>query len=150
MTKAPMLAYLLLALCVAASAAFCADIYAGIAGRAVDGPRARTAAQFVTMKARQAGTLDDIEAREGRAVFTEHGDGEVFLDELYWYDGWLMELYAPENAAIYGSRDEAGDKVVECDGAVFDMDGRMLSYEIEIGGMAVNGLATQRGGTGSR
>ncbi len=87
----------------------------------------RTCAQYVTVKVRQADgpTAVDVEAfGEGDALVFPDGD---YMTRVYYYDGYLMELYSEKDAAL---GPEAGEKVMEAGGLSISLEDGMLSIII--------------------
>ena len=64
----------------------------------------RTAVQYLTTRVRQADTAGGISVRDfmglDALVLGEIFEGEVYETKLYCHDGWLMELYAAEDAEL--------------------------------------------------
>lgn len=77
----------------------------------------RTAMSFVSKQIRQNDRSDGIEISEVEGqvalVLREEQDGEVFCKYIYYYDGYLYELYAKE---AFEPVLAAGQALIEIDG----------------------------------
>lgn len=147
MERLPSFTYLILVLCMAGAVLSSAKAYQGIADRFREGTDIRSAAQFAATKVRQSDFPGGITCSNGSLVCHEYLDsGEEFLDELYYSDGWLMELYQESDAVFYGSDRDAGDRTIACENASFTADGRFILYDIRLHGREVSGSVYVRGG----
>lgn len=144
----PMLAALALGLCAVLAVAFGAGAYSGIVSRQSAGSGIRTADQFAAMKLRQASEWGGITIEDGAAVCTEWlSDGSVYEDILYGHEGWLMELYMPAGGETWGIDGDAGDRVLESGGVLFeDLGGGLYLYDMDVGGRRVRGAVDVRSG----
>lgn len=89
----------------------------------------RTAAQYVTMRVRQAEAVTVDTFGEGDAlVIAEKLDGETYLTRVYCCDGYLRELYCAEDAALL-PRD--GEKILPADSLKLSLTGDLLTVQID-------------------
>lgn len=146
--KAPLLAYLVLVICTILAVAGGANIYGRIAERSLSGSEIRTASQFVAMKIRQSDRYEGLGCADGRFYGYEYAGSETFVDSVYYYDGWLMELYQTEDAIMEGGMDDAGDKILPCGSASFEFDDGVVSSGLSVAGRDIRCAVRVRGGAG--
>lgn len=147
MGRLPSITYLILVLCMAGAVLFSARAYQDIANRFREGTDVRSAAQFAATKVRQSDFPGGITCADGTLTCHEYLDsGEEFLDELYYADGWLMELYRESDAVFYGSDRDAGDRTIPCADASFTQNGRFVLYDMLLSGRNISGAIYVRGG----
>ncbi|NBJ93046.1 DUF4860 domain-containing protein [Parablautia muri] len=87
----------------------------------------RTCAQYVAVKVRQVQDAHAIEIEdfgEGDALVFPDGN---YVTRVYYYDGYLMELYSEKNSAL---GPQAGEKVMEAGGLSFSLEDGMLFITI--------------------
>lgn len=106
-----------------------AKVYRQLINRGETGFNQRTAAQYVTMRVRQAESVSvaDFEGCEA-LVIPEMVDGEVYLTQVYCYDGYLCELFCAENAALSPGD---GEKILPADTLEAAIEGELLTVEID-------------------
>ena len=89
----------------------------------------RTAAQYLTMRVRQAETVAvaDFDGCEA-LVFCEQIDGERYLTRVYCCDGYLRELFCAENAALLP---ENGEKILPAEELRCALTEQLLTVQID-------------------
>ena len=117
------------ALCVLLVLLSGAKVYRGLVQRGEEGFAARTAARYVTMRVRQAETVEtgDFEGCDALIIPEEVG-GTTYLTRLYVYDGCIRELYCAENAAL---SPVDGEKVLAADGLRFELEDGLLTVYLD-------------------
>ena len=87
----------------------------------------RTPVQYIATRVRQGDTLDGVavESFEGSTALALRQDG--YVTRIYWYDGYLMELYTGEDAAL---SPEDGEKVVAAGGLALSLEDDLLTVEV--------------------
>lgn len=110
-----------------------AKVYRQLVSSGEESFNRRTAAQYVTTRVRQAESVAvaDFEGCEA-LVISETIDGEVYLTQVYCYDGYLRELFCAENAAL-SPRD--GEKILPADTLEVTLSGELLT--VRIGGQTL-------------
>lgn len=77
----------------------------------------RTAASYITEKVRQNDSSCDIQVTtlsdENALAFSTTENGNNYTTYIYYYDGWLRELFVSESAVF---SPDAGQKIVEISG----------------------------------
>lgn len=88
----------------------------------------RMSVRYVTTRVRQAEAVS-VEDFEGCSalVIPETVDGEVYNTLVYWYDGYICEMYCEEGAKLYP---EDGEKVIETEEMRFCVEGDLLTAEV--------------------
>ena len=88
----------------------------------------RMSVRYVTTRVRQAESVS-VEDFEGCStlVIPETVDGEVYNTLVYWYDGYICEMYCEEGAKLYP---EDGEKVIETEEMRFCVEGDLLTAEV--------------------
>lgn len=105
-----------------------ADVYQRLAAEGQDRYRSRTATQYVTTRIRQAEAVltEDFSGVEA-LVFPETVDGKRYLTRVYCHDGYLKELFTPEEGSFLP---EDGEKLLELDALTFSFAGNCLSVHL--------------------
>ena len=87
----------------------------------------RMSVRYITTRVHQAETVS-IEDFEGctALVIPEEVDGEVYNTLVYWYDGYIHELFCVEGA---GLEPEDGEKVMETEEMLLSADGSLLTAQ---------------------
>lgn len=103
-----------------------ADAYRRLTERDRTAYDRRTCIQYVATRVRQAdcaGGIDVVDFDGTRALALDGGDGEYYT-RVYYYDGYLMELYTS-----YGSEMEPrdGERVMAAGGLDFSREGSLLT-----------------------
>lgn len=122
--------------------------------------RRRTCAQYIATRVRQADYLGGIRVEpfgEGEALFLRENDG--YATRVYWYDGYLMELYAAGDAEL---SPQDGEKVMELSGLSLSLEDGLLTAELDHAGgisqtlrlclrsgSSTEAVQSEQGGTGS-
>ena len=92
----------------------------------------RTCVQYVATRVRQADHAAGVEvAPFGETQALVLGEKSGFITRVYWYDGWLMELYSAPDAAL---SPENGTKLLPADGMEFTLEDGLLTAKITSGG----------------
>lgn len=108
-----------------------AEIYRKIVDRQDETYTQRTAAQYITTRVRQADTADGltVEAFGDTAalVLREEIDGDIYLTRIYWYNGYLCELFSEETGDFLP---EDGENVFSCAPIEFTYQSPVLSVRI--------------------
>ena len=89
----------------------------------------RTAVQYVAARVRQADAAGAVSVEsfgDTQALALDQGDGLV--TRLYWYDGYLMELYTFENA---GLAPQDGEKILPLEGLELSLEDGLLTAELQ-------------------
>lgn len=88
----------------------------------------RMSVRYVTTRVRQAESVS-VEDFEGCSalVIPETVDGEVYNTLVYWYDGYICEMYCEEGAKLYP---EDGEKVIETEEMRFCVEGDLLTARV--------------------
>ena len=117
------------ALCVLLVLLAGAKVYRGLVARGEESFASRTAARYVTMRVRQAESVEiaDFEGCEA-LVIPEKIDGNTYLTRLYVYDGYLRELYSAENAALSPAD---GEKILAADSLELTLEGSLLTVCVD-------------------
>lgn len=122
-----LLVFVLFALCLLLVLLTGAGIYRGLVRRGEETFAARTVVQYVATRVRQARTVTvaDFEGCEA-LVFPEIIDGETYLTRVYCYEGWLMELFSADTAAL---SPEDGEKLLEAEALQVSLEEDLLTVE---------------------
>lgn len=93
---------------------------------------ARTAAQYVATRVRQADAGDAVAVEEfggGTALrLTEEIEGQTYVTRVYCYDGWLRELFAAADAEMTPAD---GEKVLEAASMTAQLTDSLLTVELD-------------------
>ena len=103
-----------------------ANTYRALTDRDQEAYDYRVCAQYLAARVRQAdcaGGIDVVDFDGTRALALDGGDGEYYT-RVYYYDGYLMELYTS-----YGSEMEPrdGERVMAAGGLEFSREGSLLT-----------------------
>lgn len=106
-----------------------AKVYRGLVQRGEESFAARTAARYVTMRVRQAGTVavGDFEGCDA-LVIPEQIDGATYLTRVYFYDGYIRELYCAENAALSPAD---GEKILPAGSLHVELEESLLTVSVD-------------------
>lgn len=107
----------------------------------------RTCVQYIATRVRQADLLGGVrvESFEGAPALTLAEDG--YVTRVYWYDGYLMELYAGEDAEL---SPEDGEPVMEAGGLSVSLKDGLLTVDVTgISGEKDRLLLSLRSGEGT-
>lgn len=116
------------ALCVLLVLLTGAKVYRNLVNAGGESYTARTAAQYVTTRVRQAQNvgLEDFGGCEALTI-TEIIDSETYITRVYCFDGWLRELYCAENAVLSPAD---GEKVMELEELSFSLEEGILTAKV--------------------
>jgi len=111
----PLLLFALLSACVLTVLLTGAEIYGNIGERGNTSYVNRTAAQYISVKVKQASESEntiDVEDFGGETALAlrESIDGEQYVTRIYCYDGYLRELFSHE---LIEMAPEDGEKLLE-------------------------------------
>lgn len=116
------------ALCVLLVLLAAAGVYRDLVDSGEERFLRRTAAQYLTMRVRQAESVERAEFGGCPAlVFREETPQEVYLTRVYCYDGSLRELYCPESAQLLPAD---GEVILPADSICFMLEGNLLTVEM--------------------
>ena len=106
-----------------------AKVYQKLVDHGRESYEARTAAQYIATRVRQAEAVT-VESFGGceALVAWEQIDGETYLTRVYWQDGYIRELFCAENAAL---SPEDGEKILEADSLLFSLEKGLLTARID-------------------
>ena len=124
-----LLVFVIFAVCLLAVLLGGARSYETVVQRGGASYEARTAAQYVTTRVRQAGgvAVADFSGCDA-LVIPEVMEEETYLTRVYCYDGYLRELYCPENATL-GPQD--GEKLIPMEDMQLSVDGGILRVQLD-------------------
>lgn len=91
----------------------------------------RACVQYLTTRVRQADAGGGVALRpfgEGDALLLPAGEG--YVTWVYWHDGWLMELYTFEDAAL---APEDGARIMPLEGLSLSLADGVLTAELADG-----------------
>ena len=105
-----------------------ADVYQRLAAEGETQYRRRTATQYITTRIRQAEAVlaEDFAGAEA-LVFPETVDDKRYLTRVYCHDGYLKELFTPEEGSFLP---EDGEKLLELEALTFSFEGNYLSLHL--------------------
>lgn len=116
------------ALCVLLVLLTGAKVYRNLVNAGGESYTARTAAQYVTTRVRQAQTVTVEDFGGCQALILPETVGEqTYITRVYCYDGYLRELYCAEEAAL---SPEDGEKVMEAESLDLTLEGTLLTARI--------------------
>lgn len=91
----------------------------------------RTCVQYIATRVRQADSLNGVTVEPfGDVMALALSDGG-YTTRVYWFDGYLMELYSGADAEL---SPEDGERIMALEGLELSMDGGLLTAEIDSGG----------------
>lgn len=87
----------------------------------------RVCTQYIAERVRQADTAGGVgvEPFGGTTALTLTQDG--YVTRVYWYDGYMMELYTAEDSQL---EPQDGERIMELEGLNLSMDGGLLTAEL--------------------
>lgn len=108
----------------------------------------RTAEQYVATKVRQAaGAVDVVDFCGIQAIrLEEELDGEIYVTHVYWYDGYIRELFSSELDALLP---EDGEQVLPAEAMHVERTGVLLHICITNDGRTREGFLFCRGREGA-
>ena len=107
----------------------------------------RTCVQYVATRVRQSDTARGVEVApfgDARALVLPEESGCV--TRVYWYDGWLMELYSAPGTEL---SPEDGTRLLEAEQVDFTLEDGLLRAEIRSGGQQSTLCLSLRSGKGA-
>lgn len=133
------------AACVLAVLLTGADAYRRLTRRDGEAYNRRTYVQYMATRVRQAGGADRVSIEDfGGGDALVLADGKGCTTRVYFYDGYIMELYTE---AGFSLEPEAGEKVMEAGGLEMSLEDGLLSVTcIDTGGKHSSLLLSFRGG----
>lgn len=88
----------------------------------------RTGIQYIATRTRQAKDVSVADFEGCSAlVIPEEIDGENYTTLVYWYDGYICELFTADPSGMYP---EDGERVIRSEKAFFSMDGSLITARI--------------------
>ena len=121
----------ILALCVLGVLLMGADAYGTLTQRDQAGFERRTTAQYIAARLHHADQSGAVLVRdfsgESALVLKEDIDGMMYETIVYCYDGYLCELFVPEDG---GFEPEDGTQLMELKGLTFRMEEDILTADI--------------------
>ena len=111
----------------------------------------RTCMQYLATKVRQAPAPDALRLSDfgdgDSLLISETIDGTEYQTQVYYYDGWLMELFTVTDAGLLP---EDGEKILPAKNLSLRLSGDLLRIEVVDGNGTENALALAlRGGEGA-
>lgn len=106
-----------------------ARAYRGLTERDQAAYDRRTCVQYIATRVRQGDVLDGLTVEpfgDTTALCTTQ-DG--YVTRVYWYDGYLMELYAGEDAEL---NPEDGERIMPLESLRLSMEDGLLTAEIGV------------------
>lgn len=128
-----------------------ADAYRRLTERDSAAYDLRTAAQYLATRVRQGDVRDGVTVEPFgdtlALTLAEDIDGERYLTRVYYYDGYLRELFSAQEDAL---APEDGEKILEAQGLTLGLEDGVLSLSVtDGGGQQVTQTLTLRGGRGA-
>ena len=121
--------FTLFAVCLLTVLLYGARIYQNLVYRGEESFEARTAAQYISTRVRQAEDVAVTDFEGCRALtIGQQLDGDVYVTRVYCYDGYIRELYCAKDAALHP---EAGEKIMPVESLVFSLEDDLLSASID-------------------
>ncbi|MBR4290202.1 MAG: DUF4860 domain-containing protein [Oscillospiraceae bacterium] len=124
-----LLVFAVFAVCVLLVLLYGARVYQNLVQRGEESFQMRTAAQYVSMRVRQAQnvTVTDFEGCQALTVY-EQIDGAVYVTRVYCYDGYIRELFSAENAEL---EPKSGEKLMPAQSLHFSVENGMLTASVD-------------------
>ena len=125
-----------------------ADAYKRLADRDNAAYDRRTAEQYVATKVRQtAGEIAVVSFEGVQAIqLSEYIDGETYVTRVYWYDGYIRELFSAEEDALLP---EDGEQVFPVEAMTVEQNGELLRICITDDSRTTEQFLVCRGGEGA-
>lgn len=122
-----------------------AKVYRGVTDRARTRADAATAARYLTTRVHQAdrtnGLLLEAFGDGDALVLLSEADGEAYETRIYCHNGWLCELFSPQDAGLSPAD---GEQILPLKNLSFHLQGRALEAAFEVGGETQSLLLTLR------
>lgn len=124
-----LLTFAAFALCVLLVLLRGAGIYRDLVTQSEENHNRRTAQRYIATRVRQAEAvaLEDFQGCQA-LVLREELDGEIYLTRVYCHEGFLRELYCPEEANL--SPDD-GETVIPAQSLGFSLEGNVLTVALD-------------------
>ena len=124
-----LLVFVVFAVCMLMVLLYGARVYQNLVHRGEENFQMRTAAQYVSMRVRQAEQVM-VENFAGCEALTipEQIGGEVYVTRVYCYDGYVRELFCAKNAAL---RPEDGEKIMPAESMCFEVRDGLLTVFVD-------------------
>lgn len=106
----------------------------------------RVCAQYIAERVHQADSAGcvTVEPFGDATALALSQDG--YVTRVYWYDGYMMELYTDEESELEPSD---GERIMELEGLSLSMDGGLLTAELSDGGKTQTLRLSLRTGEGA-
>lgn len=108
-----------------------ADAYQRLTRRNQSSYTYRTVTQYIAARVHSADAQNGISATTFGGTDTlelaETIDGETYTTKVYYYDGYIRELFTSEGGEY---QPEDGDRVIEAQGLSLSQDGGLLTMDI--------------------
>jgi len=123
-----LLVFGIFALCLGAVLLTGAKVYRNLTRRDSIAHDHRIAVRYLTTRLRQAPevTVEDFGGVDALTIREDFG-GKTYLTRVYFYDGFIRELFSGETAAL---SPEDGQKILEAEGLYVSLDGNLLTVDI--------------------
>ena len=127
-----------------------ADVYRRLTARDQAAYDRRTCAQYVATKVRQAQAggmvrVDDFDGVDAIS-FAEDIEGEIYITQVYCWDGWLRESFTFEGADFFP---EDGEKIIEAQAMDLELEDGLLTVDLTDGSGAETHLVLSLRGEGA-
>ena len=126
-----LLLFAVFAVCILSVLLTGADSFRRLSSRDRESFDRRTAAQYIATRVRQADGSGRIALCDFEGVTaltcTEFYDGEPYLTRVYFYDGYIRELFCSADAAL---RPEDGEKILRAAGLSFSEERGVITAAV--------------------
>lgn len=137
---APLLLLGVFALSILAVLLYGAQVYSDLTRQNGEAYEDRTAAQYLSMRLRQAPSTEHISLSDfggGALCIAESVGDETYITRVYCHDGWLRELYGAETVDF---APEDGEKLMELQELTFEIEDELLCVTVTGGSGKVQPL----------
>ena len=108
-----------------------ADVYRQLTQREQQSYDKRTAAQYITMRVRQADKSGCISVEDfcgvESLVMRDEIDGEFYETRVYCFDGYIKELFSPADSGLLP---QDGENILRASSLSFDINGSLLTADV--------------------
>ena len=125
------------AVCVLAVLLTGAKAYRGLTERDQAAYDRRTCVQYIATRVRQGDVEGGVTVESFQYTTALCMTQDGYVTRVYWYDGYLMELYTSEDAELYP---EDGEKIMPLESLSLALEDRFLTVEVGTAGGAVDTL----------
>jgi hypothetical protein len=124
-----LLTFTVFAVCILLVLLYGARVYGRLVQRGEESFRLRTATQYLYTRVQQAESvsLTEFDGCEALTI-KEQTDGVSYVTRVYCYDGYLRELFCPENAAL---RPEDGEKITPAAQLQMKLEAELLTIDLD-------------------